>query len=76
MYHCETNAILFLSQFYDHLPNGLNHLGSLASPDGDAPFDDEPKFAAFDLRACWDVAALLSLPNFEFDASEYCLIPL
>lgn len=52
MYHCEMNAILFLSHVYDHFPNVLNHLGSLASPDVDAPLEDEVKFAAFDIRAC------------------------
>lgn len=75
MYHCEMNAILFFIWVFAYFPIGLNHLGSLASPAIVDGFD-VLKLDAFDLRTAWDVDGLLSLPNFEFNASEYCFIPL
>lgn len=50
MYHCEMNAILFFIYVYACFPNGLNHLGSLASPELVDGFD-VLKLVAFDLRA-------------------------
>lgn len=54
-------AILFEALFRAHLPNGLNHLGNLASPEADAlgaelKLDDE-----LGLRTCCDVVGLFSL---------------